>query len=272
MIYFLIWSLGIFVGVAAARSRGFSIWMGIGAGWLLGPLLAWVLFVEMGHSSVRCSRCGTRADPNARFCKNWQSATLPDPYAESNDEPRPAVRPTNSGGDEPRSAVQPRDSAGGGSASVPTTEGRRSFLPVAVVGVAVAVLVAVALGPAFDRDAEGPRMAPAGARTAPSTPAISSPPPAPALSPPPPQPGSDSRRGVQTAREKCAKDWPDDFTVRAYCEEQQQIGHSKLESRTMSSANERTIRRKCASDSPDDFMVRDYCEEQQLKALRELGR
>jgi hypothetical protein len=58
---------------------------------------------------------------------------------------------------------------------------------------------------------------------------------------------------------KCAKDWPDDFRMRAYCEEQQRAGASNLSSRTMTTSDQQTIRSKCATDWPDDFRMRDYC-------------
>ncbi len=81
MILLLVWALGIGVGVAAARTRGFGMWTGAGAGLLLGPVFAWLLFIEMGYGKVTCTRCGTKAEASARFCKRCD-ATLPDPYAE----------------------------------------------------------------------------------------------------------------------------------------------------------------------------------------------
>ncbi len=69
------------MGVAAARARGFSPRTGAGAGLLLGPLFAWLLFVEMGYGKVACTKCGTQAEATARFCKRCDAA-LPDPYAE----------------------------------------------------------------------------------------------------------------------------------------------------------------------------------------------
>ncbi len=73
---------------------------------------------------------------------------------------------------------------------------------------------------------------------------------------------------ISIIRNKCAKDWPDDFRMRAYCQTQQDEGVAALQRRTMSgSPAHTTIRAKCASDWPDDFRMRNYCEEQQLKAL-----
>lgn len=71
---------------------------------------------------------------------------------------------------------------------------------------------------------------------------------------------------------KCAKDWPDDFAVRAYCEKRQREALDTLSARSMTTPDERTIRSKCAADWPDDYAVRNYCEERQLEALRQLGR
>lgn len=75
------WPFGIFVGLIAAEKRGFSKATGALAGLFLGPLFAWILFMEMGYGSVECPKCRTKADANARFCKKC-SATLPDPYAD----------------------------------------------------------------------------------------------------------------------------------------------------------------------------------------------
>jgi hypothetical protein len=74
------------------------------------------------------------------------------------------------------------------------------------------------------------------------------------------------------ARSKCAKEWPDDFSMRAYCENQQREALAKLRDRVMNTGDMRTIRNKCATDWPDDFNMRNYCEEQQLKALGVLKR
>ena len=69
-------------------------------------------------------------------------------------------------------------------------------------------------------------------------------------------------------RPKCAKEWPDDFSVRAYCEKTQNEAVAKLKARSMTTPDERTIRTKCAKEWPDDYTVRNYCEETQLKALK----
>jgi hypothetical protein len=75
-----------------------------------------------------------------------------------------------------------------------------------------------------------------------------------------------------TIRAKCAREWPTDFSVRAYCERTQREAVAKLQTRAMSTTDQRTIRSKCATEWPEDFSVRNYCEETQLKALATLGR
>lgn len=72
---------------------------------------------------------------------------------------------------------------------------------------------------------------------------------------------------ISIIRAKCAKDWPDDFTMRAYCQKQQDEGLAELHRRSMNSPDHRTIRTKCAKDWQEDFLMRNYCEDQQLKAL-----
>jgi len=73
-------------------------------------------------------------------------------------------------------------------------------------------------------------------------------------------------------RSKCAAEWPDDFKMRKYCEDQQYEGLRALRARSMNSGDLATIRSKCAKEWPDDFRMRDYCEKQQIEALRQLGR
>lgn len=70
-----------------------------------------------------------------------------------------------------------------------------------------------------------------------------------------------------------AKEWPEDFAVRAFCEKQQAEALTKLRARTMTAtADHYTIRRKCAREWPDDYAVRNFCEETELKALAALGK
>jgi hypothetical protein len=81
---------------------------------------------------------------------------------------------------------------------------------------------------------------------------------------------SEAQPGIRT---KCAKEWPEDFSVRAYCEKTEAEALTKLRAQTMTgSADHQTIRRKCAREWPDDYSVRNYCEETELKALAALGK
>lgn len=99
---------------------------------------------------------------------------------------------------------------------------------------------------------------------------IATPAPGGRVSEQPPQAGALQPDKVIQA--KCAKEWPTDFAVRAFCERQQRTAVTTLNARVMVSGDQVTIRKKCATDWPDDFAVRNYCEEQQLKALEELAR
>ena len=84
------------------------------------------------------------------------------------------------------------------------------------------------------------------------------------------EPPSDAAAAAMI-RSHCAKEWPDDYQMRKYCEDQQYEGLRALRARQMTGALAK-IRSKCASEWPDDFQMRDYCEKQQLKALRDLNR
>ena len=82
---------------------------------------------------------------------------------------------------------------------------------------------------------------------------------------------SDSDNPLATIKVKCAKDWPNDFAMRKYCQDQQEKAVESLKKRDMTSSNDlQTIRTKCAADWPDDFNMRNYCETRQIEALREL--
>jgi len=106
----------------------------------------------------------------------------------------------------------------------------------------------------------------------------------PALLVPPPTPGQIevakhgdafiqrySTAAVRT-REKCAKEWPTDFTMRAHCEEHQKEAGQKLSQRAMTAGDRLTIRQECLKQWADDLLMLNHCEEQQLEALQKLGR
>jgi len=76
-------------------------------------------------------------------------------------------------------------------------------------------------------------------------------------------------------RTHCAQEWPDDFRMRAYCEEQQREGLKQLRKGRPSDISEidfKTVRTKCAQEWQTDFRMRAYCEEQQFEAIRKLRR
>jgi hypothetical protein len=73
-------------------------------------------------------------------------------------------------------------------------------------------------------------------------------------------------------RAHCAKEWPDDFRMRDYCEKQQQAAVTLMEARQMTSQDRQTIRNKCEAEWPEDLRMRNYCEEKQLEALKNLQR
>ncbi len=71
----------------------------------------------------------------------------------------------------------------------------------------------------------------------------------------------------------CEHEWPDDFSMRAYCIEQQEKALAELKRGRPSDIPEdvfRRIRQKCAGEWLTDFGMRQYCEEEQVKAYRKL--
>lgn len=78
---------------------------------------------------------------------------------------------------------------------------------------------------------------------------------------------------AQIIEQKCTEEWPNDFRMIKYCEEQQRGGIEKLD-RGMPTGIEpdafRIIRGKCAQEWPRDFQMRAHCESQQYEAYRAL--
>ena len=77
----------------------------------------------------------------------------------------------------------------------------------------------------------------------------------------------------EVVEQKCREEWPNDFRMRVYCQNQQHEGIAAL------SAGEPTgvshdafviIRSKCADEWPRDFKMRAYCETQQYESYRAL--
>src|ERR1017187_1213954 len=74
-------------------------------------------------------------------------------------------------------------------------------------------------------------------------------------------------------RHHCEREWPDDFSMRAYCIQQQREAAAKLRLGGPVDVPEdvlRGIRRKCATQWPDDYAMRVYCEEQQFAGYRKV--
>jgi hypothetical protein len=74
-------------------------------------------------------------------------------------------------------------------------------------------------------------------------------------------------------RHHCEHEWPDDFSMRAYCLQQQREAAAKLRLGGPQHVPEevfRSIRDKCAAEWPDDYAMRVYCEEQQLAGYRKV--
>jgi len=76
-------------------------------------------------------------------------------------------------------------------------------------------------------------------------------------------------------RHHCEHEWPDDFSMRAYCIQQQREAVAKLKlggPRDVPIDVFNAIRRKCTAEWPDDYAMRVYCEAQQLVGYRELNK
>jgi hypothetical protein len=74
-------------------------------------------------------------------------------------------------------------------------------------------------------------------------------------------------------RTKCAKQWPTDFDMRAYCERKQREALQTLSRGKPDDIDQgefTTVRAKCAKQWSTDFDMRTYCERKQYDAIREL--
>ena len=75
-------------------------------------------------------------------------------------------------------------------------------------------------------------------------------------------------------RHHCENEWPDDFSMRVYCIEQQRQAVEQLRRGRPRDIPEnvfRGIRRRCAAEWPDDYAMRVYCEEQQIEGYRKIN-
>lgn len=78
----LMWSTGAAVGYAAAKRKGYSPVAGAAAGAVMGPILAWVLFLVDGILSSNemkaCPHCAEWIHPKATVCR-FCNRDLPKP-------------------------------------------------------------------------------------------------------------------------------------------------------------------------------------------------
>jgi hypothetical protein len=77
----------------------------------------------------------------------------------------------------------------------------------------------------------------------------------------------------QIIEEECARKWPNDFSMRRYCQDQQNKGVAALSHGRPVSISEDAftiIRGKCAQDWPRDFEMRAYCEGKQYSGYSAL--
>jgi hypothetical protein len=88
--------------------------------------------------------------------------------------------------------------------------------------------------------------------------------------------GSSEDRSRETDQsleaDHCRSDWPTDFHMQAYCEQQQLAALKKLKAAGFGGIPYEVsvaIRRHCAGDWPADFHMRDYCEQQQETGYRQ---
>lgn len=74
-------------------------------------------------------------------------------------------------------------------------------------------------------------------------------------------------------RQRCQERWPDDFEMRAYCEEKQRQALAKLRHPNRTDVPEdvfRRIREKAVGKWPEDFEMQQYEEQKQLEAYQKL--
>jgi hypothetical protein len=75
-------------------------------------------------------------------------------------------------------------------------------------------------------------------------------------------------------RRHCEREWPEDFSMRAYCMRQQREAILELQRGgppDLPDVAFRSIRDKCALEWPDDYSMRLYCEQQQIQGYREIS-
>ncbi len=76
-------------------------------------------------------------------------------------------------------------------------------------------------------------------------------------------------------RRHCERQWPDDYSMRNYCTNQQREALAILKQGRPDDIPEEVfarVRSKCAAEWPEDYGMRQYCEKQQFDSYRELER
>jgi hypothetical protein len=90
-----------------------------------------------------------------------------------------------------------------------------------------------------------------------------------------PQTPDDGMPTDQTIRQKCLREWTNDFSMRAFCEKKQREAVHALGTgrpQDISQDEFKIVRNKCTAEWPDDFSMRAFCEKKQFGAIRELRR
>ena len=89
-----------------------------------------------------------------------------------------------------------------------------------------------------------------------------------------PEAGQEYEDADAVIRHHCENEWPDDFSMRVYCIEQQRQAVELLRRGRPRDIPEnvfRGIRRRCAAEWSDDYAMRMYCEEQQIEGYRKIN-
>jgi hypothetical protein len=77
----------------------------------------------------------------------------------------------------------------------------------------------------------------------------------------------------QVLRQKCQREWQNDFRMQEYCQRQQREAIRALsrgKPQDIPEGQFAIVRNKCAGEWPDDYRMREYCERQQYEAIRKL--
>lgn len=74
-------------------------------------------------------------------------------------------------------------------------------------------------------------------------------------------------------KEDCAREWPSDYSMQAYCVDKQISAVKTLQARVVPDMPPEVfdkIRKKCKEEWPHDYAMQDYCETKQVNAWRSL--